>query len=144
MKIIVTTCLLFCGIAIGEEIKTLNPDTVPQPYKNRFSHGKLIPAGAEWLFTAGQTGRNVDGEIGKDIEEQADWAMQNLYAIIRDGGMDSEDVIKMTISNRSKDASELERINLVVKTLCDKHGYIPESANELLKYVSSIMSREDG
>jgi serine protein kinase len=55
---------------------------------------------------------------------------------------DRRDVIKMTISTRSKDPEDLKRINQVVKTLCDKHGYIPESANELLKYVSSIMSRE--
>jgi predicted Ser/Thr protein kinase len=52
------------------------------------------------------------------------------------------DVIKMTITSRTKDPDELKRINQVVGTLCDKHGYIPESANELLKYVSSMMSRE--
>ena len=37
---------------------------------------------------------------------------------------------------------ELKRINQVVKTLCDKYAYIPESANDLLQYVSSIMARE--
>lgn len=52
------------------------------------------------------------------------------------------DIIKMTISSRSKNPEELKRINEVVKTLCDKHGYIPESANDLLKYVSSLMARE--
>ncbi len=55
---------------------------------------------------------------------------------------DRRDVIKMTISTRSKDPEDLKRINSVVDTLCKKHGYITESANELLKYVSSIMSRE--
>lgn len=97
MKTILMLCLVCCGVAMGDEIKTINPDTVPKPYKNRFSHGKLVPAGAEWLFTAGQTGRDVEGNIGKGIEEQADWAMKNLYTIIKEGGMDSEDVIKMTI-----------------------------------------------
>jgi serine protein kinase len=52
------------------------------------------------------------------------------------------DTIKMTITSRSKNPEELKRINEVVKTLCDKYGYIPESANELLKYVSSLMTRE--
>jgi enamine deaminase RidA (YjgF/YER057c/UK114 family) len=79
------------------EITTLAPDSLPQPFKNRFSHGKLIPAGAEWLFTAGQTGVNGEGVIGKDIQQQADWAMKNLYEIVREGGMDSADVVKMTI-----------------------------------------------
>lgn len=56
---------------------------------------------------------------------------------------DRKDLIKMTITSRTKrDPDELKRINQVVQTLCDKHGYIPESANELLKYVSSIMMRE--
>jgi len=52
------------------------------------------------------------------------------------------DTIKMTITSRTKEVGELKRINQVVKTLCDKHGYIEESANELLKYVSSMMARE--
>jgi len=56
---------------------------------------------------------------------------------------DRKDLIKMTITSRTKrDPDELKRINQVVDTLCEKHGYIPESANELLKYVSSIMMRE--
>ena len=81
----------------ADEIKTLNPDTLPTPFKNRFSHGKLIPAEAEWLYTAGQTGRDLDGRIGEGIEEQADLAMRNLYNIVVEAGMSSEDVIKMTI-----------------------------------------------
>jgi len=52
------------------------------------------------------------------------------------------DVIKMTITARTKDPDELKRINQVVQTLCDRHGYIPESANDLLRYVSSMMARE--
>jgi len=56
---------------------------------------------------------------------------------------DRKDLIKITITSRTKrDPDELKRINQVVDTLCSKHGYIPESANELLKYVSSIMMRE--
>jgi enamine deaminase RidA (YjgF/YER057c/UK114 family) len=79
------------------DIRTLNPASLPAPFKNRFSHGKLVPSGAEWLYTAGQTGRDVDGRIGEGIEEQADFAMRNLYNIVEEAGMTSEDVIKMTI-----------------------------------------------
>ena len=87
------------GVFAGDtrEIVTLQPDSVPRPFKNRFSHGKLIPANAEWLYTAGQTGVDVDGTIGVNIEEQAELAMRNLYNIVKDAGMDSDDVIKMTI-----------------------------------------------
>lgn len=80
-----------------EGVRTLNPDSVPAPFKNRFSHGKLVPANAEWLFTAGQTGRDIDGRIGDGIEEQADFVMRNLYNIVVDAGMTSDDVIKMTM-----------------------------------------------
>ena len=53
------------------------------------------------------------------------------------------DVINMTISTRTlSDPEQLKRLNDVIKTLCDQYGYIEESANDLLKYVSSIMSRE--
>lgn len=101
-KLRTCTCALVLTLAgahtpLAADITTLAPEVVVAPFKNRFSHGKLIPAGAQWLITAGQTGVNRDGVIGKDIEQQADWAMKNLYAVIVEGGMDSEDVVKMTI-----------------------------------------------
>lgn len=65
---------LLASLAFAEEVKTLNPESLPAPFKNRFSHGKVVPANAEWLYTAGQTGRDVDGQIGEGIEEQADLA----------------------------------------------------------------------
>lgn len=80
-----------------QEVLTLNPTSVPAPFKNRFSHGKLVPAGAQWLYTAGQTGRDIDGRIGDSIEEQSDFAMRSLYHIVKEAGMTSDDVIKMTI-----------------------------------------------
>ena len=89
--------LLVPQVTTADEIKTLNPETLPAPFKNRFSHGKLIPAEAEWLYTAGQTGRDVDGRIGEGIEEQADLVMRNLYRIVIEAGMSPEDVVKMTI-----------------------------------------------
>ena len=92
--------VLFAGDARADaltQIETLEPDTVVKPFKNRFSHGKLIPANAEWLYTAGQTGVDVDGTIGEGIEAQADIAMRNLHNIVKYAGMSSDDVIKMTI-----------------------------------------------
>lgn len=51
------------------------------------------------------------------------------------------DVIRLTVSVRNPDPDALKRLNEVIKTLVDQHGYTPESANELLRYVSNIMSR---
>lgn len=88
---------LIASLVFAGEVQTLNPDSVPAPFKNRFSHGKFVPSEAEWLYTAGQTGRDVDGRIGDGIEEQADFAMRNLLNIVVEAGMSSDDVIKMTI-----------------------------------------------
>ena len=94
-------CCLFLTLSAAagepEGVRTLNPDSLLAPFKNRFSHGKLVPADAEWLYTAGQTGRDLDGRIGDGIEEQADFAMRNRDNMVGDAGMTSDDVIKMTI-----------------------------------------------
>jgi len=52
-----------------------------------------------------------------------------------------QDVIRLTVSTRITDESALKKLNVVIGTLCDKYGYTAESANKLLKYVSSIMAR---
>ncbi len=98
--VVAMCCLTFALSAVAAEpegVRTINPDSVPAPFKNRFSHGKLVPQDAEWLYTAGQTGRDIDGRIGDGIEEQADFAMRNLHNIVVDADMSSADVIKMTI-----------------------------------------------
>lgn len=51
------------------------------------------------------------------------------------------DVIRLTVSTRNPDPDGLKKVNEVAKALIDKFGYNAESANELLRYVSSIMSK---
>lgn len=52
-----------------------------------------------------------------------------------------QDVIRLTVSSTTKDEETLKKINVVLETLVDKYGYSVESANKLLKYVSSVMAR---
>lgn len=52
------------------------------------------------------------------------------------------DTIKLTVSARNPDEDQLKRINQVVETLTNREGYCTACANELLKYVSSLMARE--
>ena len=52
-----------------------------------------------------------------------------------------QDIIRLTVSSRNPDEDALKRINVVVETLCNDYGYTAESANELLRYVSSLMAR---
>src|ERR671925_1392960 len=52
------------------------------------------------------------------------------------------DTIKLTISARSPDTEQVRKLNEVVETLVSREGYCSECANELLKYVSSLLARE--
>jgi len=52
-----------------------------------------------------------------------------------------KDMIRMTVSSRNPDEEELRKINQVVDILCEKYGYTARSANQLLRYVNSLMAR---
>ncbi|UOQ92652.1 PrkA family serine protein kinase [Halobacillus shinanisalinarum] len=54
---------------------------------------------------------------------------------------DLKDVVKITTSTKTPDEQQLKKINEVVATLVDEHGYNSTSANELLKYVGSLLNR---
>jgi serine protein kinase len=53
------------------------------------------------------------------------------------------DIIRLTVSVRNPDPEALKRLNEVIKTLSEQCGYTPESANDLLRYVSSIMAKNN-
>src|SRR5438093_2813434 len=52
------------------------------------------------------------------------------------------DTIKLTVSTRNPDPDQLRKINEVIETLVTWEGYCSDCANELLKYVSSLLARE--
>jgi serine protein kinase len=52
------------------------------------------------------------------------------------------DTIKLTITSRNPDTEQLRKLNAVVETLVAREGYCSACANELLKYVSSLLARE--
>ncbi|MFN7929807.1 MAG: protein prkA [Blastocatellia bacterium] len=54
---------------------------------------------------------------------------------------DLKDVVKITTSAKTPDADQLRRINEVVDRLVTDHGYTAESANDLLRYVGTLLSR---
>jgi serine protein kinase len=54
---------------------------------------------------------------------------------------DLRDVVKITTSTKTPDAEQLKRINEVVDRLVREHGYCPTCANELLKYVGTLLNR---
>jgi serine protein kinase len=52
------------------------------------------------------------------------------------------DTIRLTVSSRNPDPEQLRKINQVVDTLISRERYCSVCANELLKYVSSLLARE--
>lgn len=54
---------------------------------------------------------------------------------------DLKDVVKITTSLKTPDEAQLKKMNEVVATLIDEHGYNSTSANELLRYVGSLLNR---
>ncbi len=54
---------------------------------------------------------------------------------------DLKDVVKITTSTKTPDAEQLKRINEVSAKLIEDYGYCANCANELLKYVGSLLNR---
>lgn len=54
---------------------------------------------------------------------------------------DLKDIVKVTTSVVNPDKEQLRRINDVTDRLVSQHGYCPICANEILKYVGSLLNR---
>src|SRR5579884_491467 len=54
---------------------------------------------------------------------------------------DLRDVVKITTSSKTPDAEQLKRINDVVDRMVAEQGYCAVCANELLKYVGTLLNR---
>lgn len=54
---------------------------------------------------------------------------------------DLKDVVKITTTSKTPDESQLKKVNEVIARLIDEYGYNSTSANELLRYVGSLLNR---
>jgi len=54
---------------------------------------------------------------------------------------DLKDIVKITTSSKTPDQEQLRRINDVVDRLVRDQGYTHDSANELLRYVGTLLNR---
>lgn len=103
--------------------------------------------------------RSIEEKIGVSESGKTSFRQEILRKMLRNGGKyeehpalkealekqlfdERQDVIRLTVSARNPDEEELKRINVVVGTLCDKYGYTADSANQLLRYVNSLMARK--
>ncbi|SDL13082.1 2-iminobutanoate/2-iminopropanoate deaminase [Natronincola ferrireducens] len=64
------------------------------------------------IYTSGQLPINpTTGEMSKDVEEQTEQSLKNVFAILKEAGIDSSKVIKTTVF--IKDMNDFPRINKV-------------------------------
>lgn len=75
--------------------KMLNPAGIPA--SPAYSHGVVVSAPKETLYISGQVGVDAQGNVGKDIGEQALLAVANLNAVLAEAGMSGKNLAKLTI-----------------------------------------------
>jgi enamine deaminase RidA (YjgF/YER057c/UK114 family) len=75
--------------------RPVTPASIRPPFA-QYSHGILIPAGAQFLVTSGQLGVAADDSVPDDVEAQAVLCFENIRAILEKGGMSFADVVRFT------------------------------------------------
>jgi enamine deaminase RidA (YjgF/YER057c/UK114 family) len=75
--------------------KSHNPGSIAPPFRNIYSHGVEVPAGARTLWVSGQIGTKPDGSIAPDCAGQCEQVMENIKAILASAGMGFADLVKL-------------------------------------------------
>lgn len=78
--------------------KIITSGNAPLPI-GPYSHGNLIPASGNMLFVSGQVAKDAKtGELTlSDIKSETRKVMENVSAVLAEGGMDVTNVVKTTI-----------------------------------------------
>lgn len=78
--------------------KVITSNNAPLPI-GPYSHGNLVSISGNMLFVSGQVAKDAKtGELTLgDIKSETKKVMQNINAILTDGGMDFTNVVKTTI-----------------------------------------------
>ena len=77
-------------------LKRHNPATVVEAFGGGYSQALEIQPGARLLFTAGQVGVAPDGTTAEGFAAQADQTWANILALLAEGGMGVDDIVKIT------------------------------------------------
>jgi len=73
---------------------SINPATVRRPF-GKYNHGLVVPEVGRLLVTSGQLGIGIDDVVPETVEEQAVLCFEAIKAILAEGGMGFEDVIRI-------------------------------------------------
>ena len=90
--------------------KRTNPPGMRPPGGN-YTHSIEIAPGARWLYVAGQTGVDPDGNVPDGIEAQSDIAFSNMVKVLEASGFGLEDVVFMkSFLTRREDREGYQKI----------------------------------
>ena len=78
-------------------IKRFNPKSIAPPNSPSYHHGMECSPNMRWLVLAGQVGKNPDGTLPASFEQQCENVWDNIFAILAEGGMGREDIVKLTV-----------------------------------------------
>jgi 2-iminobutanoate/2-iminopropanoate deaminase len=73
----------------------INPSDIPAP-ASKYSQGVIVPANARRLVISGQIGMTKEGKVLDGIEAQLRQTWQNIMGVLKAGGMELKDVVKIT------------------------------------------------
>lgn len=116
------------------EIKKLNPQTVAPPIAE-YSHVTVIPRNAELVVLSGQIGNDKDGILPTDIETQFANALENIKAIIKSEGLETNSIFKINIWLTDKINREI-----YTKIWSEFHNQSPPATT--LAYVAALARPE--
>jgi 2-iminobutanoate/2-iminopropanoate deaminase len=72
----------------------INPPSIHAPSPS-YNHGALHPLSGRRLVISGQVGISPDGKIAEGLEAQIAQCFDNLIAVLREGGMDVANLVKI-------------------------------------------------
>lgn len=86
----------------------LNPFAVKAPYFGIYAHGVETAAQTRTVYVSGQVGESPEGHLPDDFRGQCRQAILNVQSVLREAGMDLENIVKMSFYlTRREDTNEL-------------------------------------
>lgn len=111
-----------------------NPVGMAGPFAT-YSHGIELNEPKRLLFGAGQVGVGPDGEVGRDVAEQARYVWDNIRSVLASADMEISDIVQ--INMYLLDRADREAAHAVRQEVLGEH----RPASTLL-YVSGLSRPE--
>lgn len=99
-------------------LRKISPDTVFLPVPN-YVGATYVQGQPNWLYISGQVGIAKDGSCPADLKNQTRIALDNIFLILADVGMNVDNIVKLNFFvKEGEDVNKLrearnERMNLV-------------------------------